>query len=956
MNFVLRVLQASLFCMLILVLPAGSTLPVDNLIQRNIFNLTTDDNKFVDSVLAKMTLREKCAQMIMPNANGVDTNETSGAFLRLKKFIEEYKVGGLIFFRGLGKRQSIIAGKLQALSKTPLLIASDYERGLGMRLEDEVEFPYNMAFAAAGEPILSYYAGKIVASRARSIGVQQNYAPLLDINRDSRNPVINIRAYSDEPVTAALYGSLFIKGMNEGKMISTAKHFPGHGATNLDSHTDLPLISLDKRELVRYDLYPFNEAIKEGVQSVMIGHLEVPSLDSAKNLPATFSKNIVNDLLINEMKFDGLVVTDAMNMGSITAKYTQEEAARLAVLAGNDILLYPENEEKTLNGLIDAVNRGEIKEERINFSVRKILSAKKYLGLFDDKLKFINPEIAAVDENSSRRFAREVAERSITLVKDEKKLVPLNIKKYGAIACITISNSRKINENDLLFENLLKEKIKRVKTINISTGSKPKEYRKALTLARNAQIILLPSFVSVRSSSNSINFSENEKELIENIIALKKPVILMSFGSPYVISEYADAGTYLCSYGNPPVSQKAMLDALLGNINIEGKLPVSIPETEFIFGSGLERKSKAWFDKNETDTLYNFTKVDALMNNAVRDSAFPGGVLLVGYRGKIIYNKAFGNFTYDPKSKKVNTNSLFDIASLTKVTATTPAAMLLFDEGKLNFDDLVTKYLPAFGNRGKDKITVRNLLLHNSGLPAFKPFYKTCKNAKEEIVAIMNSELEFEPGTKYLYSDLGMIVLQKVIEKIAKMPLDRFIKTKLYDKIGMNNTLYNPAGFRKKECLPTEIDNYWRNKLIQGDVHDETAFLLNGVAGNAGLFSTAADLAIYVNTILNGGVYDNKVIFNSETVQSFTARQSSQSSRALGWDTKTDDKSLSGTKFSKNSFGHTGFTGTSIWADKDKKLFVILLTNRVYPSRNNSKLAPVRPKIHDAVVKAVEYF
>jgi len=430
---------------------------------------------------------------------------------------------------------------------------------------------------------------------------------------------------------------------------------------------------------------------------------------------------------------------------------------------------------------------------------------------------------------------------------------------------------------------------------------------------------------------------------------------MMSFGSPYVINEFAKAGTYLCSYGNPAVSQEAMVDALLGYANIEGKLPITIPDTEYKFGSGMERKSKVFFGSKD-DTLYNFAKADELMNNAVKDSAFPGGVLLVGYRGKVIYNKAFGNFTYDPKSKKVNTNSLFDIASLTKVTATTPAAMLLCDEGKLNLDDLVIKYLPEFGNSGKEKITIRNLLLHNSGLPSFKPFYKTCKNAKEEIAAIMNCELEFEPGTKYLYSDLGMIVLQKVIEKIAKMPLDRFIQTRLFVKLGMNNTMFNPPKYRKNECLPTEIDNYWRNKLIQGEVHDETAYLLKGVSGNAGLFSTAADLAVYVNTLLNDGVYDNKVIFNPEIVKAWTTRQSNHSSRGLGWDTKTDDKSSSGTKFSKNSFGHTGFTGTSIWADKDKKLFVILLTNRVYPNRNNSRLSTLRPKIHDAVVKAVEYF
>jgi len=949
-----RILFLTGAAFLMIALPSGSTSRIYNNFQRNIFQLAPADEKFVDSVLQKMPLREKCAQMIMPNANGVDTNETSGSFLRLKKFIEEYKIGGLVFFKGEGTRQAIITNKLQALSKIPLLISADFERGLGMRLGDEVEFPYNMAFAATGEPELAYYAGKLIAQRSRAIGVAQNFAPLMDINRDPRNPVINIRAYSDNAATASVYGAMFIKGLNEGKMISTAKHFPGHGATNLDSHNDLPVISLAKEELEKNDLLPFEQAIKGGVQAVMVGHLEVPSLEPGKNIPATFSKSIINDLLIKKMNFDGLVVTDAMNMRAITARYSHEEAAKLAVLAGNDIILYPENEERALNGIVNAVLSKEISEERINSSVRKILSAKKYLGLFENRWN--TGSLKNDNTSETYRFAKEVAARSITLVKDTKKLIPINLKKNKSIACITIVNSKFMNDVDLHFKDRIKEKIKNVSFAEITGGSKDKDYRKALTAVKKSALVLIPSFVSVRSSSNSINFTEKEKQFIDKILALKKQVIMMSFGSPYILSEFDMVPAYLCAYGNPLVSQEAMADAILGSADISGKLPVNITGTEYETGWGLERGSSIAPEKKGTDSLYNFSNVDALMKNAVNDSVFPGGVLLVGYRGKVIYNKAFGNFTYDEKSKKTDINSLFDLASLTKVTATTPAAMLLCDDGRLNLNDKVTKYLPEFGNNGKDKITIRNLLLHNSGLPAFKPFYKTCKNAKEEVEAIMNCELDFEPGAKYLYSDLGMIVLQKVIEKITRQPLDKFVKINLYDKLGMKNTFFNPPKNRKTDCMPTEIDNYWRNRLIQGEVHDETASMLNGVAGNAGLFSTASDLAIYVNVLMSNGAFENKAFFNPETVTVWTTRQSAQSSRGIGWDTRTDDKSSSGTKFSKNSFGHTGFTGTSIWADKDKKLFVILLTNRVYPSRNNNKLGAFRPKIHDAIVKAIQYF
>ena len=954
MRIVLKSFYLGVITLLFLILPGGASVNSITDAQKNVFNLKPEDEKFIDSILAAMPLREKCAQMIMPNANGVDTSETSGSFLRLKKFIEDYKVGGLIFFKGNGSKQAVITNRLQALSKIPLLIASDFERGLGMRLTDEVEFPYNMAFAAAGNHNLAYRAGKIIAERARSIGVEQNYAPLVDINRDSRNPVINIRAFSDNPDTAALYGALFIKGLNEGGMISTAKHFPGHGATNLDSHNDLPLISLGRKELENNDLFPFKQAIRAGVQAVMVGHLEVPSLDSAKNLPATFSKNIVTGLLKDKMNFNGLIVTDAMNMGSITSHYTQEEAAKLAVLAGNDILLYPEDEEKILNGLTDAVAKGEITEERINESVRKILAAKKYLGLF--KNRFSNPLADEKElETEALRLAKETASRSITLLKDTKKLIPLNLKKFKSIACISITNGKRISESDIYFADLLKQRIKGVKTAELGYGNKDRDFRKALAIARSSRLILLPSFVSVRSSSNSINFTDKEKEFINKLIALRKPMIMMSFGSPYIISGFEKVPAYLCAYGNPEVSQEAMFNAILGDAGIEGKLPVTIPGTGYELGFGLERMGRVTGNAAGSDSLYNFARLDALMNNAIKDSAFPGGVLLVGYRGKVIYNKAFGNFTYDKNSKPVTVNSYFDLASLTKVVATTPAAMLLCDRGKLSLDDKVVKYLPEFGNNGKDKITIRNLLLHNSGLPAFVPFYRTVKNGKEEIAAIMKSQLEFEPGQKYLYSDLGMIVLQKVIEKITRQPLNKFIKTNLYDVLGMKHTLFNPPKNIKDECVPTEVDNYWRNRLIQGEVHDETAAMLNGVAGNAGLFSTAPDLAVYINTLLNNGVYENREIFKPETIEEWTTKQPGNSSRGLGWDTKTEGRSSAGTKFSRDSFGHTGFTGTSIWADKDKKMFVILLTNRVHPSRNNNKLSDYRPKIHDAAVEAVEY-
>jgi beta-N-acetylhexosaminidase len=349
-----------------------------------------------------------------------------------------------------------------------------------------------------------------------------------------------------------------------------------------------------------------------------------------------------------------------------------------------------------------------------------------------------------------------------------------------------------------------------------------------------------------------------------------------------------------------------------------------------------------------------FSEVDQMMESALSDSVFPGAVLLFGKDSHVMYNKAFGNFTYDKNSTETRTNSIFDLASVSKVVATTSAAMILLEEGKLNLDEKVITYLPEFNNNGKENVTIRNLLVHNSGLTAYKKYYDEISAAKELINDIMASILNNPPGEKFVYSDLGMITLQKVIEKISEQPLDDFLKDNLFDRLGMNKTMYNPSKELKNSCVPTELDDYWRNRLLQGEVHDERAHMLNGVAGHAGLFSTSEDLSKFVLMLLNQGKFENQQIIDPKIIDEWTTKQSEQSDRALGWDTKsTEGYSSAGTKFSERSFGHTGYTGTSIWVDKETKLFVILLSNRVHPTRANRKITKLRPILHDAIFNSV---
>ena len=356
---------------------------------------------------------------------------------------------------------------------------------------------------------------------------------------------------------------------------------------------------------------------------------------------------------------------------------------------------------------------------------------------------------------------------------------------------------------------------------------------------------------------------------------------------------------------------------------------------------------------SKVEKQFDFSEINNLMEQAISDSVFPGAVLLFGIDDSFLYEKSFGHYTYNKTSQPVKTNSIFDLASVSKVVGTTSAAMILVDRGKLKLDEKVITYLPEFNNNGKDKITVRNLLLHNSGLPAFKKYYDKYSTAKEVINDIMNLKLIYEPGTKYVYSDLGMITLQQVIERISGTTLDQFLKKELFEPLDMNLTMYNPSNKMKQNCVPTEIDDFWRMRLLQGEVHDERAYMLNGVAGHAGLFSTAEDLSKFARMLLNGGVYNGKQIINKKIIDEWTTKQTKQSDRGLGWDTRAKEKSSSGKYFSMNSFGHTGYTGTSIWVDKDKKLFVILLTNRVYPTRKNRKIIQFRPVIHNAVYRSI---
>ncbi len=917
----------------------------------SIFSLNDD---WVEETLSKMTVEEKVGQIIFPALSGRFYNEEDTVFKKIIHLVNDVKVGGFIVYQASeGSEvygQAFLLNKLQQLSKYPLLIGADYENGVTFRTKGGTIFPTNMALGAANDEALTHQMGKIVAEESRETGVFYNFAPVVDINNNPQNPIINVRSFGENYSTVIKLGNAIVSGMQENHLLATAKHFPGHGNTSVDSHKDLPIIRGSREELFQLELKPFIKESENGVMSIMVGHLAVPAFD-ADTLPATLSKNIVTGLLKKELGFKGLIVTDALNMRAITNSFTTAEASVAAFNAGCDILLFPANADEAANAIIEAVHSGIISKERLDESIRKILLAKRWTGLAEDRIVSMDKLSSTLNIGEHQSVAKTLAEEAITLVKDEQHLIPLSSHAKKKILHLSLIDERR-STTDEIFNSILEKQLKNISSLTLTNKSAKNEFNEGIKAAKKSDVVILSTYTRIRLNSGKIGLTDAQIKFVSQLIKLKKPIAWLSHGSPYVLASFPEMKTFICSYGDSEILEEALAGALFGKITIQGKLPVAIPSTVFKAGDGLVIPQSSLTESNHKEI--NFSSVDKIIQKGIQDSAFPGAVLLIAQNGKVLHKKAFGHLIYDPTSAPMQTNTIFDLASVTKVIATTTATMLCFDRGLFKLDDKVAKYLPKFAAQGKQNIAIRNLLLHNSGLPPFKRFYLTSKNSNEVIADILNTKLDYKPGTKTVYSDLGIITLGKIIEKVTKKSLDKFCADEIFLPLGMTETFFNPPKEFKNRCAPTENDTYWRKRLLIGEVHDEASAMLGGVAGHAGLFSTADDLSKLLQMLLQKGMYQGKQYIKPSTVELFIKKQSEQSSRALGWDTKVSEGySSAGSLFSDLSYGHTGYTGTSVWTDPTRNLFVILLTNRVYPTRENTKLIRLRPVIHDAVIESL---
>jgi beta-N-acetylhexosaminidase len=931
--------------------------------------LTPAAKQWVDSTLRRMTTDEKIGQLLFTTYYGGFTASDSAAYHRILHDVKDLQVGGFILVTeasplGIVKSQAyataVLANQLQSASKLPLLIGADFERGTAMRLDEGTSFPTAMAIAAGGDPHDAYSVGKITALEARAVGVHWVYAPDADVNSNPGNPIINTRSFGEDPGRVSEYVTQFIHGVEENGGLATAKHFPGHGDTASDSHIDLPIVHADKQRLEDLELVPFRAAMAAGVGSVMTGHLSVPALEPDPNTPATLSSNILTGLLRNELKYQGLVVTDAMDMGGITVRYAPGEAAVRAVLAGTDALLMPPVPDAAFEALQQAVKNRRISRERLDASVRRILEAKARLGLNKSRLVDVNALNFKFASDAWRHEAQRISDRGITLLRDTAKRLPLDGTKPLRALLLTLYSDPEPSPGEDL-EKQLRARFDSVTTLRADTRFAHASNLK-LPPPDSYDVAILALFVRVSDRKGNVDVPPEQIPLAQQLYKTGKPVITAAFGSPYLIERFPEAETWIAAFGVTDVVQISMARALFGEIPVRGHLPVTIPGVNLKAGFGIElpanpMKLQAMDVRGEAQLQPVFDVIE----KAISDKAFPGATLAVGYKGKLSLH-AFGKLSYDAKAPAVQPTTLYDIASLTKVVATTTLVAKLVEGDfavPLDLDAKIERYLPEWPGgpqaEWRHRVTVRHLMTHTSGLPAFKEYWRNSRGRQDTLSWIFAEPLESEPGTKMVYSDLGIILMAEIVERLTGRTLDDLARSYVFGPLGMKDTMYRPPKKLWPAIAPTEFDSQLRKRLVQGEVHDENAFAIGGVSGHAGLFSTAGDLAVFCQMLLNGGAYAHERILRRSTVTQFTAPQPlSAGARTLGWVVPTEGSS-SGHYFSPHSYGHTGFTGTSIWIDPDRQVFVVLLTNRVHPTRDNQKIAQVRPELHDAVMKALGF-
>ena len=938
----------------------------------------TAKKRWVDDTYNSLKEEERIGQLFMVAAYSGGPNYNDADITTL---INNHQVGGLIFMQGGPARQAILTNKYQSLANVPLLLAMDAEWGLGMRLDSVGNFPKQMMLGATRDTEMAYAVGVAIGKQCKRMGVHIDFAPVVDVNNNPGNPVINVRSYGEDKTRVAKMAIAYMNGLQSQGIIACAKHFPGHGDTDVDSHKDLPVISKSMAQLENLELYPFKEMIEAGVKSMMVAHLEVPALESEAHVPTTLSKNTITNLLKKKMGFKGLIFTDALNMKGVTKYYGPGEVALRAFMAGNDMLLIPEDVPAGIAKIKAALEKGEITEEHLENSVKKILAAKYDMGLTN--VKRINPEYSVQDLNGAITVLRtRVSNKAITLIADKNKVLDKIAAENTTIGYVGVN----ADKTTRLYEDL-QSAFQDMKADWLPKGSPVADATAILnSIAKNdATIVAIHNTGIYPLSSGNYGLDEHQVDFLSKAAKLKN-VMIVQMGNPYLLGKMCDVKSAIVAYEDDTISESAVARALLGDKNIIGMLPVSpcasmkAPANNFVVSQTVKPKPAAHVKQlAKTDFTQDagvvnpdiLDKLNMFIQRSIVDGAFPGCRVLASKDGKIFYDKSFGYYDYH-KNKAVDDNTLYDVASVTKVLATTLAVMRLYETGKLDLNKTLGDYLAWTKGSNKAGLHIKDMLMHQAGLKSWIPFYKETLDASGELRSdlykkqssnrygievakdlylrndyvdtvwdrILTSPLENKG--KYVYSDLDFYFLAAVVEKITGKTIDKYVDEQFYKPMGLKNITYLPLKkFSTADIAPTENDMSFRHQLIQGYVHDPGAAMFGGVAGHAGIFATAGDVAAIFQMLLNKGNYNGRDYFKKGTVELFTAYRSSISRRGYGFDKPSADKDDGGPASaycSGATFGHQGFTGTCVWADPGTGVVFVFLSNRVNPSADNNKI------------------
>jgi len=957
----------------------------------------TASGTWVDSVFNSLTTDQKLGQLFMVAAY---SNKDTAHISEITKLIKTYNIGGLIFMQGGPVRQAKLTNYYQSMSKTPLMISIDAEWGLAMRLDSTMSFPKQMCLGAIQNDSLIYQMGRMVAQQCKRIGVTINFAPVIDVNNNPANPVIGIRSFGENKYNVAHKGIMYMKGMQDEHVFTTGKHFPGHGDTNEDSHLSLPLISHSKQRLDSLELYPFKQLIAHGLNGIMVAHLQVPALEKSKNTATTLSANVVTKLLKQEMGFKGLVFTDALNMKGVSKFNKPGDVDYRALKAGNDVLLFSENVPLAIEKIKQGMIRGDIDSNQVFASCKKILQAKRWMNLNTWKPIDINTIDKDLHSPEAQLLYRRLVEASITTIKTKNNIVPLKRLDTLKIAALAIGDA-KVNE----FQKRLAS-YTNIKTINIAKNAPDSVIEQTIQKLQKYNLVIISLHGTSIYANKKFGISEKTYTLI-NRLAKIKPVILTLFTSPYALASLQDVTELkgiVIGYEDSPLYQDYAAQAIFGGIRSTAKVPVTVPgkckEGEAVLWNKSVRLKYSTPDDvgMNSDTLQC---IDEIIDLAIKNRATPGCQVLIAKDNAIIFQKSYGYHTYK-KLRAVKDSDIYDIASITKITATSASLMKLSDEGLFNVNNELHVYLPELDSTNKAHLRIIDILTHQAGLKPWIPFFlsliegydvphsgvASSKLSRKYDVPTgvagvwLDSAAHFSPkalqrtadtlfsikvadnlyinkhwkdsifnkiarskvssNKSFVYSDLGYYFMQRIIEKQTHTSLDSFAQKTFYDPLGASTLGYLPLKrFEKDRIVPTELDYYFRKQLLQGNVHDPGGAMMGGVAGHAGIFSSANDLAKLLQMYLNKGEYGGERYLSDSILTRFTSCAfCPQNHRGITFDKPGVKQSIGPVCWCvpPSSYGHTGFTGTIVWIDPDNELIYIFLSNRVCPDAENQAI------------------